>query len=181
MQKACNPCHPRRDRPRRVPCPRRRRLNFLRVVSALIEDLEVFGLKCGDAVRAGLPVIDQTNPGQLELPRYLLGIDHPWQVRSLTTTIANRSGDSETGMGDGMHGLRQKFSKGTLKTRFFTAREGFLSEKVDVPLHDGRNRQTRYWSRRCHRRGSRLLFSPPTFDPSLRFPLSPAAFLPPKP
>jgi hypothetical protein len=41
-----------------------------------------------------------------------------------------------------MDRVGQEFSKGALKTRLFTAREGFLSKKVEVPLHDIYDRQT---------------------------------------
>ena len=36
----------------------------------------------------------------------------------------------------GCEGFDKNFQKGTLKTRLFTAQEGFFSEKVEMSLHD---------------------------------------------
>ena len=69
----------------------------LRILSALIEDFKVFRLKCRDPIRVGLQVIDQTHPGEVELLRYFLGIDHPRQVGGLTATIAHGPSNFQTG------------------------------------------------------------------------------------
>ena len=136
------------------------------VMSALIEDLKVFGLKYSNPIRVGLQVIDQTNQGEVELQRYLLGIDHPRQIGGLTATIADRPSDPQTGACDGMQSIRQEFAQGTLKTQLFTAREGFFSEKVEVSLHDLYHRQAGIGPADVSGKNRASLFLRPSSTPS---------------
>ena len=81
-----------------------------RIGLAGVQRDKIVRTKFSDSVGVGFQIVEQMNIGNFQFATQLAGIDDPRQIRRLHPAIANRPGDSESGMFD-----RLRRSRGPLR------------------------------------------------------------------